>query len=61
MRTAANERNLRSGPSVVQHVRRVVVANPVQVRLIAESRIKTDKIDAAMLAQLFTSGFLRKV
>jgi transposase len=33
-------------------VSRVVVANPLQVRLIAEERIKTDKIDAAVLAQL---------
>ena len=43
------------------HVRRVVVANPLQVRLIAESRIKTDKIDAAILAQLYASGFLPEV
>lgn len=39
-------------------VARVIVANPLQVRLIAESRIKTDKIDAAILAQLYASGFL---
>jgi transposase len=40
---------------------RVVVANPLQVRLIAEARIKTDKIDAAILAQLYASGFLPEV
>ena len=34
------------------HAARVVVANPFQVRLIAEARVKTDKIDAAVLAQL---------
>ena len=42
-------------------VGRVVVANPLQVRLIAEARIKTDKIDAAVLAQLYASGFLPEV
>lgn len=47
---------------VVQAVRSrvapVVVAHPAQVRLIAEARVKTDKIDAAVLAQLYASGFL---
>lgn len=43
------------------HVGRVVVANPLQVRLIAEARVKTDKIDAAVLAQLYASGFLPEV
>ncbi len=35
------------------HVARVAIANPLQVRLIAEARVKTDKIDAAVLAQLY--------
>ncbi|MCS0627928.1 IS110 family transposase [Telluria mixta] len=43
------------------HAGRVVVANPLKVRLIAEARIKTDKIDAAILAQLYASGFLPEV
>jgi transposase len=43
------------------HVARVVVANPLQVRLIAEAKVKTDKIDAAVLAQLYASGFLPEV
>ena len=43
------------------HVGRVVVANPLQVRLIAEAKVKTDKIDAAILAQLYASGFLPEV
>ena len=43
------------------HVARVVIANPLQVRLIAEARVKTDKIDAAILAQLYASGFLPQV
>lgn len=34
------------------HVARVAIANPLQVWLIAEARVKTDKIDAAVLAQL---------
>ena len=40
------------------HVKRVVIANPKQVRIIAHAKIKTDKIDAAVLAQLYASGFL---
>jgi transposase len=47
--------------AVRPHVARVVVANPFQVRLIAEARVKTDKIDAAVLAQLYGSGFLPEV
>src|SRR5215470_7406455 len=43
------------------HVSRVVIANPKQVRLIAHAKIKTDKIDAAVLAQLYASGFLPEV
>ena len=31
---------------------RVVVANPMQVKAIAHARIKTDKVDAHILAQL---------
>lgn len=43
------------------HVARVVIANPLKVRLIAEAHVKTDKIDAAVLAQLYASGFLPEV
>nr|WP_230960342.1 transposase [Burkholderia territorii] len=43
------------------HVARVAIANPLQLRLIAEARVKTDKIDAAVLAQLYASGFLPEV
>ena len=43
------------------HVGRVVIANPFQVRAIAHAKIKTDKIDAAVLAQLHASGFLPQV
>ena len=42
-------------------VRRVVVANPLQVRSIAWAKVKTDKIDAALLAKLHASGFLPEV
>lgn len=42
-------------------VRRVVVANPLQVRAIAWAKVKTDKIDAAVLAKLHASGFLPEV
>jgi transposase len=43
------------------HVGRVVIANPKQVRLIAHAKVKTDAIDAAVLAKLYASGFLPEV
>jgi transposase len=43
------------------HVGRVVIANPKQVRLIAHAKIKTDRIDAMVLARLYASGFLPEV
>lgn len=42
-------------------VARVVIANPLQTRAIAHARVKTDKVDAAMLAKLHASGFLPEV
>ena len=42
-------------------VKRVVVANPRMVRAIAYARVKTDKIDAAILARLYAGGFLPEV
>ena len=46
---------------IAPHVGRVVIANPRQVRLIAEARIKTDVIDATVLARLYAAGFLPEV
>ena len=43
------------------YVRRVAVANPRLVRAIAYARVKTDKIDATVLAKLYASGFLPEV
>jgi transposase len=40
---------------------RVVIANPKQVRVIADAKIKTNTIDAGVLAQLYASGFLPEV
>lgn len=42
-------------------VARVAIANPLQVRAIAHARVKTDKIDAGILAQLYASGFLPEI
>src|SRR3546814_15301632 len=47
--------------AVAQFVGRVVIANPRQVHLIAKARIKTDAIDATVLARLYASGFLPEV
>jgi transposase len=46
---------------LARHVDRVVIANPKQVRMIAHAKIKTDAIDAAVLAKLYASGFLPEV
>ena len=46
---------------IAPHVKRVVIANPKQVRIIAHAKIKTDTIDASVLAQLYASGFLPEV
>jgi transposase len=43
------------------HVKKLVIANPKQVRIIAHAKIKTDTIDASVLAQLYASGFLPEV
>ena len=46
---------------IAPHVKKVVIANPKQVRIIAHAKIKTDTIDASVLAQLYASGFLPEV
>ena len=42
------------------HVASVSVANPLKVKYIAEAHVKTDKIDAEVLAQLLRSNYLRQ-
>jgi transposase len=46
---------------IAPHVGRVIIANPRQVRLIAHAKIKTDTIDATVLARLYASNFLPEV
>ena len=53
--SAAVERILRP------FVKRVIVANSRMIRAIAYARVKTDKIDAAILAKLHAGGFLPEV
>jgi len=43
------------------YVRRVIVANPLQVKAIAHAHVKTDKIDAGVLASLRAAGFLPEI
>ena len=43
------------------HVGRVVVSNPAKTRAIAEAKVKTDKVDAQVLAELLAAGFLPAV
>jgi transposase len=44
-----------------QHVKHVVVSNPMATKAIAHSKIKTDKVDAKVLAQLLRCDFLPTV
>src|SRR6266851_2009212 len=37
---------------------RVVISNPLRTRAIAEAKVKTDKVDAATLAELLRAGYL---
>jgi transposase len=41
-------------------VKRVAIANPVQVKAIAHARVKTE-IDARTLASLYTAGYLPEI
>jgi transposase len=41
-----------------QQVSRVVVSNPHKTRAIAEAKVKTDKVDAAVLAGLLAANYL---
>ena len=42
-------------------VSRVIVANPLQVKAIAQAHVKTDKIDAGTLASLHAAGYLPQI
>lgn len=44
-----------------QHAGQVTVSNPLLTRAIAFAKVKTDKIDAAMLARLGASGMIPEV
>jgi transposase len=46
---------------IAPHVKNVVIANPMRVRIVAYAKIKTDTIDAKVLAQLYARGFLPEV
>jgi transposase len=43
------------------HVARVIVSNPMKTRAIAEAKVKTDKVDAAVLAELLAADYLPSV
>jgi transposase len=44
-----------------QHAGRVVVSNPMRTKAIASAKIKTDKVDAQVLAQLLAADFIAEV
>lgn len=43
------------------HVTEVVVSNPMKTKAIAEAKVKTDKVDAFVLAQLLRCDFLPRI
>jgi transposase len=43
------------------HAGRVVVSNPMRTRAIASAKVKTDRIDSAILAQLLAADFIPAV
>lgn len=43
------------------YVKRVVIANPLQVKAIAHAHVKTDKVDAGTLASLHAVGYLPEI
>lgn len=43
------------------YVKRVVIANPLQVKAIAHAHVKTDKVDAGTLASLHAAGYLPEI
>ena len=43
------------------HVAKIVVGNPLKTKAIAEAKVKTDKVDAMILAQLLRCDFLPTV
>ena len=43
------------------YVKRVIIANPLQVKAIAHAHVKTDKVDAATLASLHAAGYLPEI
>jgi hypothetical protein len=46
---------------IAPQIKKVVIANPKQLRIIAHAKIRTDTIDARALAQLYAGGFLPEV
>lgn len=43
------------------HVKQIVIGNPLKTKAIAEAKIKTDKVDAEVLAQLLRCDYLPEV
>jgi transposase len=46
---------------ILPQVAKVAIANPLKVKAIAEAKVKTDKVDAGVLAQLLRCDFLPQV
>ena len=46
---------------LARHAGAVVISNPLQTKAIATARVKTDKVDSTVLAQLLRTGFLPTV
>jgi transposase len=42
---------------IAPRVARVVISNPMKTRAIAQAKVKTDKVDAKILAQLLAADY----
>jgi transposase len=51
----------RAAELLAEHAGRVTVSNPMRTRAIASAKVKTDRIDARVLAQLGAADFLPEV
>ncbi|WP_245458609.1 MULTISPECIES: transposase [unclassified Mesorhizobium] len=55
-------RQLHGGATgVTAFVKRVVIANPLQVKAIAHAHVKTDKVDAGTLASLYAADYMAEI
>lgn len=61
LRFCADRKLHGGGPRADGHMKRVVTANPLEVKAIAHTHVKTDKVDAVTLASLHAADYLPEI